>query len=452
MVRSLLIPVALLAALSLVGVPAQGSPTVASLTPADEAVDVDPATTELVVTFDHDMDTKVGWSVCGGGPTFPKVGEIAWRDARTLVLTVTLAPATRYEMPLNCAGSSQRFRDARGQRLPPTPWSFTTRDDRVADAAQVERNTMALARLRELIDSRYSYRDRVVPDWDTVFAGDRERILAAADDRAFAARAARMLAAAEDLHLWIGPGDERGTTFRSTWTPNFDLGVLERAIPGLQKENDVVWHGVLRDGRAPRSERTVGYLLIRSLGDERAIAAAQDVLDDLAGSCDALVLDLRPNGGGNELLAMQIAAWFVDGRKVYAGHVTRDEKTGRFDEKHERTIVGNGGARRFDKPVAVLIGPGCVSSCEAFVLMMRQAGKAVLIGARTRGASGNPQPYELGNGVTVWLPSWRATDTDGHPFEGAGIAPDIAVETSPRDFADGDPVLARALSELARRR
>jgi hypothetical protein len=427
---------------------AQDPPVVRALSPADGAREVDPATTSLTIAFSTDMDRRAGWSICGGGPSFPKIGKIAWRDARTLELQVQLEPGVRYELPLNCAGSGQNFRDTAGARLAPTPWSFTTRDDRVAEPERQAVNAAALDRLQALVEREYSYRDRVVADWGARFAARRDAIVRAATEATFALRCADLLAAAEDPHLWIDVGGQRiPTDPRRSPAPNVDLAALARELPGLERPNPAVWHATFKTAELGE----VGYVAVHTLASERQreLELVQDLLGEMAGRCAALVLDLRTNGGGNEALALPIAAWFVEGRRVYAGHRTRNPETGSFDRHQQRGIEGHGPERCFRGPVAVLIGPQCMSSCEAFVLMMRQAERAVLVGARTRGASGNPQPHELGNGVTVWLPSWRATDADGRPFEGVGIAPDVEVGADAS--RGGDPVLRAALARLGAR-
>jgi carboxyl-terminal processing protease len=77
--------------------------------------------------------------------------------------------------------------------------------------------------------------------------------------------------------------------------------------------------------------------------------------------------------------------------------------------------------------------------------MMKQAPGARLIGERTMGASGNPQPIQLANGVTVFIPSWQAVFPDGSPLEGRGIPPDVEVDSRGGDFSKSDPVLQRAV-------
>ena len=89
-----------------------------------------------------------------------------------------------------------------------------------------------------------------------------------------------------------------------------------------------------------------------------------------------------------------------------------------------------------------------MSSCEAFLLMMKQVPGAVLVGGRSYGSSGNPKPFDLGIGVTVFLPSWKAMLPDGTVFEGIGIKPDIEVKTTSTELAARDPVLEAALKAL----
>jgi carboxyl-terminal processing protease len=96
------------------------------------------------------------------------------------------------------------------------------------------------------------------------------------------------------------------------------------------------------------------------------------------------------------------------------------------------------------------MGPVNMSSCESFLLMMKQVPGCKLIGATSYGSSGNPQGYGLPNGVVVYLPSWKDMMPDGAMFEGQGLAPDEAVRAETKDFEERDPVLEAALQLLRR--
>ena len=76
--------------------------------------------------------------------------------------------------------------------------------------------------------------------------------------------------------------------------------------------------------------------------------------------------------------------------------------------------------------------------------MMKQVPRCITVGDTTYGSSGNPQPYDLGDGITIHLPSWKDMDAKGHELEGVGIAPDVVVGADPDSLKTGDPIIAKA--------
>jgi RNA polymerase sigma-70 factor (ECF subfamily) len=103
-------------------------PRVVRLEPGDGATGVDPATTQLRVTFDRAM--AEGWSwVIEQGATFPEsTGDASMSaDLRQAMLPVKLRPGTTYVVWLN-SQQHRDFADRAGVPLAPTRWSFTTRD------------------------------------------------------------------------------------------------------------------------------------------------------------------------------------------------------------------------------------------------------------------------------------------------------------------------------------
>jgi C-terminal processing protease CtpA/Prc len=106
-------------------------------------------------------------------------------------------------------------------------------------------------------------------------------------------------------------------------------------------------------------------------------------------------------------------------------------------------------AKPYTKPVVCLIGPRAVSSGEGFVQMLKCLPHVTTVGARTRGSSGNPQPFALpGVPVTVWYSRWVDLLPDGTPIEGAGIAPDIAVQAPRHAYHEKDPTWDKAVEVL----
>lgn len=102
-------------------------PHVVTMTPANGAEDVDPATTVFVVTFDRPMRDQ-SWSVVGDKPRVPEGTGKPSYDAERKVLTmpVTLKPDWQYDFWLN-RDRFDAFRSADGETLKPVHVRFKTR-------------------------------------------------------------------------------------------------------------------------------------------------------------------------------------------------------------------------------------------------------------------------------------------------------------------------------------
>jgi C-terminal processing protease CtpA/Prc len=198
-----------------------------------------------------------------------------------------------------------------------------------------------------------------------------------------------------------------------------------------------------------RTAGGIGYLMVGSWSQQVDLDAVEKALAGLR-DCKAMVVDARPNAGGDERLAQRIAAWFVEGTKVYAKnrYRIRAGKDG-FGPVLDRAVTGNEDAqRRFAGPIAVLTSRYVMSSNESFVMMLQQARDCTLVGQPTYGSSGNPKAHDLGNGVTIVMPSWQDLRLDGSCLEGEGIAPDVLVEASAQQLETKDPILEKALAVL----
>jgi beta-lactamase regulating signal transducer with metallopeptidase domain len=101
-------------------------PRIIATSPAVGVTDVDPALTEITVTFDQDMEGGMSWT--GGGPEFPptRQGQKAqWRNKRTCALPVKLESAHYYRVGINST-SYQNFANDHGVAALPSAIFFTT--------------------------------------------------------------------------------------------------------------------------------------------------------------------------------------------------------------------------------------------------------------------------------------------------------------------------------------
>jgi hypothetical protein len=104
----------------------QGPPRIVATSPRIGETEVSPALKEITVTFDRDMERGMSWT--GGGPDFPlsAPGQKAqWRNKRTCVLPVNLAPAHYYRVGINST-SFRNFRSVAGASASPSAIYFAT--------------------------------------------------------------------------------------------------------------------------------------------------------------------------------------------------------------------------------------------------------------------------------------------------------------------------------------
>ncbi len=421
-------------------------PKVVKMVPENGAADVKPGPCKIRILFDQDMN-RGGYSICGGGENFPEfIGKPKWTGKRSMVINVKLKPNHEYTFGIN-SPSFKNFRSVSGEPAKVLSVTFRTcgtdgPSKSAKPTAALADNRKAVQALRDNIRLNYSYRDRKGLDWDALFAKYEQKLLEADSPKTFASIAKLLLSKAEDKHIFLKVNGETVGTYSKPVLPNANFHRLPEIIPNFKKHNNLICSGRFKDG--------IGYILIDSWSNQDATVfdefyVALNDLSDAAG----LIIDVRGNGGGSETLARQVAGCFIDKPKLYAKNINIDfNSPGQFTPVLERYVQPNKSRPKYRGKVTVLTGPVVMSSCEAFVLMMKQVPGCVIVGETTQGSSGNPKPYDLGNGVTVFLPCWQAMLPDGTCFEGKGIQPDIPVKTTPDRITTSDPVINAARKTL----
>jgi hypothetical protein len=292
------------------------------------------------------------------------------------------------------------------------------------------------------LDNGYSYfflKPKI--DWAKLKEEHRPKALAAKSEAEFVGVLKKMLEPLNDIHVFIITKDgKRMDTGKRTWDYNGNRKVVLDQLEGKVECGSFATVAKTKlDG--------FGYFLMQNQGSatketvEKAAKAIRD-LNDAPG----FIVDLRRSNGGSEPLAQEIAKLFCDKSVVYAKSKYRsgpghDE----FGKIYERKLEAGKGAA-FTKPVACLLGPGCISSGEGFAKMMKALPHVTTVGLPTAGASGNPRPVKLGEtGITVYHSSWVDILPDGTAIEGKGVPPEIEVRETNNAYKDADPTLAKAL-------
>lgn len=152
---------------------------------------------------------------------------------------------------------------------------------------------------------------------------------------------------------------------------------------------------------------------------ERIADAAARFLAD----ADAIIIDLRGNGGGDAAGVQRLVSYFFPsgGSELIRFH---DGLSGRTNVN--RILTKLPGPRLAGKPLYVLIDGGTGSAAEEFAYHVEQFRLGTLIGKTTAGAANNNQlyavpPYFVAS-VSVGRPEHPVSRTN---WEGKGIAPQI---------------------------
>jgi len=298
-------------------------------------------------------------------------------------------------------------------------------------------------------DETYSYFHYKGIDWDALKAQYRPDFADDLSADAFAEALAPML---RELHDWHVSVQKPDGTYVEVYTQ--DIPQTYPSTPRKRYTNDdtyetlgdnVIWHSWFQDN--------IAYIRVDTLDTNAtsAITAADitDLFNTYAGA-DGMILDLRPNNGGNENFAAEIASHFTLDPVTYGHTKTRNGPShDDFDALQDKVLEPSNG-HFFTGPVACLISGRCMSSAEWFTLMMQACPNVTLIGTTTRGSSGNPTEVTLDNGVKLRIPTWIAYTPAMVEIEDRGIAPDIAVAADASFDGEHDYVIERAIEELTK--
>ena len=180
--------------------------------------------------------------------------------------------------------------------------------------------------------------------------------------------------------------------------------------------------GVMRSERLPGN---VGYLDLHHFyramfvdACETMIAAIQQLV-----TTEALIIDLRHNGGGSPHMLSLLASYFF-AHPIQLGSI--QWRTGELQQYWTLPYVP--GRRYLDKPLYLLLSPQTFSGAEAFAYDLKQLGRATLIGESTKGGAHLVKVWPLSEHVRAALPTGNALNPrTGTNWEGCGVTPDIQV-------------------------
>jgi carboxyl-terminal processing protease len=199
------------------------------------------------------------------------------------------------------------------------------------------------------------------------------------------------------------------------------------------------------------------YIRISNFGSQKVVEEfhkAFDTLDMI--TINGIILDIRYNSGGSSSYAYNIVSSLTDKPLMASkwksfsyvpAYRSWGQPTGWLEKSPSIIEPVNG--KRYTGPLVVLTGPGTFSAAEDFLVPLKYSKRALLVGEKTAGSTGNPIAVALPGGGTFRVVSKRDIFPDGKEFVGIGIIPDMEVKVTQQDIiGKNDPVLNKGIDVI----
>ncbi len=187
----------------------------------------------------------------------------------------------------------------------------------------------------------------------------------------------------------------------------------------------------------------IGYISITNFRDNTAEQFREELDELQANGAEALIFDVRNNGGGLLHSLEEILDVLLPEGEI---------ATATYQDGTTDTVVYSDAAE-LDLPMVVIMNENTASAAELFAASLRDFEKAELVGTTTfgKGIMQVTRKLEDGGGLTLTIATYQTTRSDC--YHGVGVVPDVEVAAGEETvIADADPQtdpqLAKAIEML----
>src|SRR3989344_1940427 len=188
--------------------------------------------------------------------------------------------------------------------------------------------------------------------------------------------------------------------------------------------------------------KNIGHITLNRFGDTTTVEVREAVTALTEQKMDALIFDVRYNGGGYLDKAIDLSSTFLkSGKVVSVAH--------REGEPSHHYVTGNPIAESV--PMVVLINEGSASASEILAGALQDNGRATIIGKQSFGKGTVQEVFELPGGTSLRVTTARWLTPNGKDLGKEGVHPDIEVERTKEQIQNKeDPQLDAALEFLTK--
>ena len=168
----------------------------------------------------------------------------------------------------------------------------------------------------------------------------------------------------------------------------------------------------------------IGYVKFTMFADPDVCGATAVAAMNFLGNVDAIIFDLRENGGGDPKMVALISTYLFE-KPTHLNDLW--ERKG--DATHQYwTLPYVPGKRLEDKPVFVLTSKQTFSGAEEFCYNLKNLKRATLVGETTGGGAHPVSGHRIDDHFMIGVPFARAVNPISKTnWEGTGVEPDVKV-------------------------
>jgi len=173
--------------------------------------------------------------------------------------------------------------------------------------------------------------------------------------------------------------------------------------------------------------RNIGYFKLNAFPDPTICGPTAVAAMNFLAHVDAIIFDLRENGGGDPKMVAMISSYLFDKPTHLNDLYNRKEDS----TTQYWTLPYVPGTTLANKPAFVLTSKSTFSGAEEFTYNLKNLKRATIVGETTGGGAHPVWGHNIDEHFMIGVPFARAvnpvTKTD---WEGTGVAPDVKVEAS----------------------
>lgn len=286
-------------------------------------------------------------------------------------------------------------------------------------------------------------------NWDSIYQVYEPQVSDVTPDSTLWTYFKEMIEYLDDSHTFVyDPKNDdfyaSGDTRAEQAEREFSLALITSAFVDdftLMKDTEEFGYGKMKG-------KNIGYIFIGDM--EEGDPADIDIAIDALSETEAIIFDIRYNGGGFDEFSARIAGAFADKEElIYTVQTKSGPGPNEFDEIREYYTEPIGDVQ-YLKPVILLTDAYTVSAAEIFLFHMNAFDHVTQVGDTTAGDFSDTSILRfLPNGWVYQYSIQKFLLPDGSSLDGLGHVPDIYVQNSEADIQAGnDLVITEALEFL----